>query len=173
MTASRRRATLLCTALVALALVAAAAPSAAVRAAPAAGQAAVNARDRIGSGPWYNFKGALIARDVTDLHSESANLTKETILTEKGQPVNGRGDTPNQHDILTGTNADGMASENTCNNWTFNGEGSAAVVGHLDRRGGGPMAESWNAAHNSRGCSQDLLIASGGNGYFYCFATGQ
>jgi len=132
-----------------------------------------NARDRIGSGPWYNANGQLVARNVDHLHYSNVLLTKQNSVTEKKGIVNGVGDTPNQHDILTGSNPDGTASANTCNNWTFNGEGVSAVVGHLDRAGGGAMAESWNAAHNSRGCSQDLLIASGGNGYFYCFATGE
>ena len=137
-------------------------------------QPAVNARDRIGSGPWYNFRGDLIARDVTDLHSEAANLTKETILTETGRVHNGRGDTPNQHDILTGSNADGTVytGEGTtaCDNWRSNGAGSARV-GHFDRQGGGEAPTSWNSAHNSRGCSQEDLVATGGNGYFYCFAA--
>lgn len=132
-----------------------------------------NAKDRIGSGPWYNANGQLVARNVDHLHYSNVLLTKQNSVTEKKGIVNGVGDTPNQHDILTGSNPDGTASANTCNNWTFNGEGVSAVVGHLDRAGGGAMAESWNAAHNSRGCSQDLLIASGGNGYFYCFATGE
>lgn len=138
------------------------------------GQPAVNARDRIGTGPWYNFRGTLIARDVTELHSESANLTKETILNERGQTSNGRGDTPNQHDILTGSNPDGTVYTGTgttaCANWTSNGEGSARV-GHHDRQGGGDNPTSWNSAHDSRGCSQEDLVATGGNGYFYCFAA--
>ncbi len=137
-------------------------------------QPAVNARDRIGRGPWYNFRGDLIARDVTDLHSENANLTKESTLTELGRPSNGRGDTPNQHDILTGSNADGTVytGEGTtaCGNWTSNGEGSARV-GHHDRQGGGENPTSWNSAHDSRGCSQENLVATGGNGYFLCFAA--
>jgi hypothetical protein len=137
------------------------------------GAGGVNARDRIGAGPWYNANGVLVARSVDHLHYSNVLLNKQNSVTEKKGIVNGVGDTPNQHDILTGTNPDGTASANTCNNWTFNGEGVSAVVGHLDRVGGGAMAESWNAAHNSRGCSQDLLIASGGNGYFYCFATGE
>jgi hypothetical protein len=139
----------------------------------AAGQPAVSARDRIGSGPWYNSKGVVIARSVADLHSDAANLTKETILTEKGMLVNGRGDTPNQHDILTGTRMDGTVSpdttDTTCSNWTSNGTG-AAWVGHHDRQGGGANPTSWNAAHLSRGCSQENLVGTGGNGYFYCFA---
>ena len=135
---------------------------------------AVNARDRIGSGPWYNHRGDLIARDVTDLHSENANLTKESTLTEQGRPSNGRGDTPNQHDILTGSNADGTVytggGTTACGNWTSNGEGSARV-GHHDRQGGGENPTSWNSAHDSRGCSQENLVATGGNGYFLCFAA--
>jgi hypothetical protein len=115
----------------------------------------------------------VIARSVADLHSDAANLTKETILTEKGMMVNGRGDTPNQHDILTGTRMDGTVSpdttDTTCSNWTSNGTG-AAWVGHHDRQGGGANPTSWNAAHLSRGCSQENLVGTGGNGYFYCFA---
>lgn len=133
----------------------------------------VNARDRIGSGPWYNAKGELVARSVDDLHYSNVNVNKERSVTELGQPVNGVGDTPNQHDVLTGSNPDGTASAQTCNNWTSNTADSAAMVGHHDRRGGGAMAESWNAAHPSRGCSQENLIASGGNGYYYCFAVAQ
>jgi hypothetical protein len=138
------------------------------------GQPAVNARDRIGSGPWYNHRGDLIARDVTDLHSENANLTKESILTEQGRQSNGRGDTPNQHDILTGSNLDGTVytagGTTACGNWTSNGAGSARL-GHHDRQGGGENPTSWNSAHDSRGCSQEDLVATGGNGYFYCFAA--
>ena len=137
------------------------------------GDGGVNAKDRIGAGPWYNANAQLIARSVDHLHYSNVLLTKTNSVTELKGTVNGVGDTPNQHDILTGSNPDGTTSENTCNNWAFNGEGAAAVVGHLDRVGGGAMAESWNAAHNSRGCSQELLVASGGNGYFYCFATGE
>lgn len=137
------------------------------------GQPAVNARDRIGAGPWHNFRGELIARDVTELHSEAANLTKQSILTEQGRVSNGRGDTPNQHDILTGSNPDGTvytgAGTTACGNWRSNGEGSARV-GHHDRQGGGDNPTSWNSAHDSRGCSQEDLVATGGNGYFYCFA---
>jgi hypothetical protein len=138
------------------------------------GQPAVNARDRIGSGPWHNAKGVLIARDVAHLHSDSANLTKHTILTQRGDTVNGRGDTPNRHDILTGSRMDGTASpdstDTTCRNWTSSGEGSA-LVGHHDRTGGGANPTSWNSAHGSRGCSQENLRGTGGNGLFYCFAT--
>ena len=133
----------------------------------------VNARDRIGSGPWLNAKGVAIAQNVDELHGEN-NLTKETQLTEKGGMVNGRGDSPNQHDILTGSQLDGTASsgdgDTTCGNWTSNGEGSA-LVGHHDRTGGGANPSSWNSAHGSRGCSQANLQGTGGNGYYYCFAT--
>lgn len=138
-----------------------------------AGSTAVNARDRIGSGPWFNYRGVQIAKDIADLHGDSNNLNKETALTDKGQPVNGRGDSPNQHDILTGSQADGTAlagdTDTTCSNWTSSGEGSA-LVGHHDRQGGGPNPTSWNSAHGSRGCSQENLQATGGNGLFYCFA---
>ncbi len=135
---------------------------------------AVNARDRIGSGPWYNAKGVKIADNVADLHSDKNNLNKETALTEKGEVVKGRGDTPNTHDILTGSQLDGTAfppgPDKTCSNWTSHGEGSAQV-GHHDRQGGGENPTSWNSAHGSRGCSQDNLRASGGAGLFYCFAV--
>jgi len=141
------------------------------------GRPAENARDRIGSGPWHNFNGVVVARDVTDLHSESANLNKETALTERGAVVNGRGDTPNQHDILTGSNLDGTVytgeGHTACDNWTSSADGAgAARVGHFDRQGGGENPTSWNSAHNSRGCSQANLVATGGNGYFFCFAVG-
>lgn len=132
----------------------------------------VNARDRIGTGPWQNFKGDVIATDVANLHSDANNLTKQTALTEAGQIVNGRGDTPNQHDILTGSNADGtLAAGQTCGDWTLNGEGSA-MLGHSDRLGPEtlPTGTSWNAAHPSRGCSQDNLVSTGGAGLLYCFA---
>lgn len=135
----------------------------------------VHARDRIGTGPWYNYAGVEIAADVTQLHSDDADLTKESILTEKGEPVNGRGDSPNQHDILTGSNLDGTAvlsgeGYDNCDDWTSNGEGSAQV-GHHDRQGGGQNPTSWNSAHGSRGCGQEDLQGTGGNGYFYCFAS--
>ncbi len=137
------------------------------------GQAAVNARDRIGSGPWHNAKGAMIAESVADLHSDGNNLTKETQLNEKGEVVNGRGDRPNRHDILTGSQLDGTAFSGeegtTCENWTTSGEGSARV-GHHDRQGGGQNPTSWNSAHGSRGCSQENLQGTGGDGLFYCFA---
>jgi hypothetical protein len=136
---------------------------------------AVNAKDRIGRGPWYNAKGDLIARNVDQLH-DNGNLTKQTILTEKGGVVNGRGDTPNMHDMLTGSDAQGRAfpegKDTTCGNWTKSGEGSAQV-GHSDRQGlrEDVAAKSWNDSHASRGCSQDNLRSTGGNGFFYCFAA--
>lgn len=137
------------------------------------GQPAVNARERIGSGPWYNAKGVKVADNVTDLHSDNSKLSKENSLTEKGGIVNGRGDSPNMHDILTGSQLDGTAfppgEDHTCGNWTRNGEGSAQV-GHHDRVGGGQNPTSWNSAHGSRGCSQENLRGTGGNGLFYCFA---
>jgi hypothetical protein len=134
---------------------------------------AENAKDRIGSGPWYNSKGVVIAQDVAELHGEN-KLTKETQLTEKGEIVNGRGDTPNRHDILTGSQLDGTAftdgADHTCNNWTSNSSGSAQV-GHHDRQGGGANPTSWNSAHGSKGCSQENLRATGGDALFYCFAA--
>jgi hypothetical protein len=136
-------------------------------------QAAVNARDRIGTGPWYNQKGVVVAQSVADLHSENNALGKENSLSEKGVMVNGRGDTPNMHDILTGSQPDGTAfapgTDTTCGNWTGSGEGSAQV-GHHDKQGGGQNPNSWNSAHASRGCSQENLQGTGGNGLFYCFA---
>jgi hypothetical protein len=137
------------------------------------GAPAVNARDRIGNGPWYNAKGVMVARDVAHLHSDDNALGKETSLNEKGEQVNGRGDTPNQHDILTGSLPDGTVAvdttDTTCDNWTSNAAG-AAMVGHHDRQGGGARPTSWNSAHPSRGCGQQDLIGTGGNGLFYCFA---
>lgn len=132
----------------------------------------VDARDRIGSGPWFNANGDLVARSVDHLHYSNVLLNKQNSITESGEQINGVGDSPNMHDMLTGTNPDGTSSGQNCENWTSNGEG-AATVGHHDRVGGGAMAESWNAAHPSRGCSQENLQASGGNGFFYCFATGE
>jgi hypothetical protein len=138
------------------------------------GQADVNARDRIGGGPWYNAKGVIVAESVADLHSENNRLSKENSLNEKGEVVNGRGDQPNMHDILTGSQLDGTAytgeDYTNCGNWTESGEGSARL-GHHDRTGGGDNPTSWNSAHNSRGCSQENLRSSGGNGFFYCFGT--
>jgi len=137
-------------------------------------QAAVNAKDRIGAGPWANAKGVQVAASVADLHSDKNNLTKETQLNEKGAVVNGRGDTPNTHDMLTGSNLDGTAfpagADKTCGNWTSSAEGSAQV-GHHDRQGGGDNPTSWNSAHGSKGCSQANLVATGGAGLFYCFAA--
>jgi hypothetical protein len=139
------------------------------------GTAAINARERIGKGPWFNAKGVRVAESVADLHSDRNNLTKQTMLTEKGEMVNGRGDQPNRHDILTGSQPDGTASAGdaattTCGNWTSSGEGSA-LVGHHDRQGGGANPTSWNSSHPSRGCSQENLRGTGGDGFFYCFAT--
>ena len=141
-------------------------------AAAAAGQPAVNARDRIGKGPWMNAKGVVVAKDVAHLHSDMNGLSKENSLTEKGATVNGVGDKPNQHDILTGSQADGtlQTGEAPCGNWTSAETTGGAMVGHHDRQGGGAAATSWNASHASRGCSQQNLIATGGNGLFYCFA---
>jgi hypothetical protein len=143
----------------------------------AGGAAAVNARDRIGQGPWRNAKGAVIAKSVDDLHGPESNLTKQTALNEKGEAVNGRGDTPNMHDILTGSQRDGRAfppgdKDMTCGNWTKGGEGSA-IVGHHDRMGlrDDDASKSWNSSHASRGCGLDALKATGGNGLFYCFAA--
>jgi hypothetical protein len=134
-----------------------------------------NARDRIGSGPWQNAKGVVIARNLEELHGNN-NLNKQTALNEKGQMVNGSGDTPNMHDILTGSRPDGTAytgdADRTCGNWTKSGEG-AAMLGHHDRLGIGDdeSARSWNSSHLSRGCSQDNLRSTGGAGLLYCFAT--
>ena len=137
------------------------------------GAGAVNARDRIGTGPWFNADGMQVAANVDELHYSNVGLTKETQLNEKGGVVNGRGDDPNQHDILTGSQFDGTrftdGADHTCGNWTSNGEGSAQV-GHHDRTGGGAVASSWNSAHGSRNCGQADLQATGGNGYYYCFA---
>jgi hypothetical protein len=143
------------------------------------GPGAVNARDRIGGGPWVNAKGVVVAKDLAVLHGAN-NLTKQTALNEKGEVVNGRGDTPNTHDILTGSKPDGTAfgdeADRTCANWTSSGAGSA-MVGHSDRIGlneSAPM-KSWNSSHPSRGpgggCTQDDLKSTGGAGLLYCFAT--
>ena len=143
---------------------------------PAAGsETAVNARDRIGKGPWRNAKGVVIAQNVTELHG-SNNINKETALTEKGEVVNVSGDTPNMHDILTGSQPDGTAIagsvDTTCRNWTSSGEG-AAMVGHHNRAGldDSAPAKSWNSSHQSRGCSLDALKATGGDARIYCFAV--
>ncbi len=132
-----------------------------------------NARDRIGSGPWYNYNGVEVASSVDNLLGDN-NLTKETQLTEGGRIVNGRGDDPNMHDILTGTQLDGTAWEGegdtTCSNWTSNANDGSALVGHHDRTGGGANPSHWSTAHGSRGCGQADLQGTGGNGFFYCFA---
>jgi hypothetical protein len=148
------------------------------------GRGAVNARDRIGNGPWYNARGARLAQNVAELHGDSVEqarignaLGKQTSLTEKDAVVNGLGDTPNQHDILTGSQPDGRAytdvMDHTCSNYTSNADGRGAVqVGHVDKpRGQGGNNESWNSAHPSRGCSQANLAAIGGAGLLYCFAV--
>jgi len=136
-------------------------------------QPAVNARDRIGTGPWYNAEGLLIAANVDELHSDQARINKETAVTERLDQVNGVGDTPIRHDILTGSQADGTAfppgKDLTCGNWTSSGVGSAQL-GHHDRRSLGEGVSSWNSVHESRGCSQQDLEATGGAGLFYCFA---
>lgn len=134
----------------------------------------VNARDRIGDGPWHNAKGELIASNLEELHGEANKIGKDTGLTEKGEMVKGRGDTPNQHDILTGSNADGtVAAGMTCEDWTSNASASKAFVGHHDRIGlrDDAPSKSWNASHPSRGCAQEDLPKSGGAGLFYCFAA--
>ena len=141
------------------------------------GSGAVNARDRIGTGPWANSKGVVIAKSVAELHGTN-NLTKQTAITEKGDIINGRGDQPNMHDVLTGSQPDGTAfagaDDRTCGNWTKSGAEGAAMVGHHDRTGldEQPPAKSWNSSHPSRGgCSQEALKGTGGAGLFYCFAA--
>jgi len=145
----------------------------------AEGQPAANARDRIGKGPWTNAKGVVVAKDVAELHGQN-NLTKQTSLSEKGDIINGRGDTPNRHDALTGTQPDGTAfaagEDRTCGNWTSSAKG-AAMLGHIDRQGlrDDDASKSWNSSHPSRGpdggCSQNDLKSTGGDGLFYCFAV--
>ena len=137
----------------------------------------VNARDRIGTGPWHNAEGVEIASDLDMLHGEN-NLTKETQLNERGEVVNGRGDDPNRHDILTGSTNMGMSfgddgTDYTCSDWTSSTEDGSANVGHHDRTGGGADPTSWNAAHGSRGCSLPNLQGTGGDGLFYCFVSNQ
>jgi hypothetical protein len=144
------------------------------------GQPAVNARDRIGNGPWQNAKGVVVAKNLDELHSLNNNLTKQTALTEKNDTVKGRGDTPNEHDALTGSTIEGRAfppgEDRTCKNWTSSTQGTA-MLGHIDRQGIQDTVEgrSWNASHPSRGsgggCSQADLKSTGGAGLFYCFAT--
>ena len=135
----------------------------------------MNARDRIGKGPWYNAKGVMVAKDVDDLHGANNKLSKENSITEKGEVVNGRGDTPNQHDILTGSQLDGTAikdgADHTCSDWSSTSADGSAQVGHHDRQGGGTNPTSWNSAHPSKGCSQENLVGTGGSGRFYCFAA--
>jgi hypothetical protein len=140
----------------------------------------VNARDRIGSGPWHNANGVQVASSVANLHNPSANnLTKETVLTETGQMLNGRGDTPNMHDVLTGSFADGTlyvekdVRSATCLNWSSGSDTAGVVsrVGHHDRQGGGPDPTSWNSSHNSQGCGIETLRRTGGDGRFFCFAA--
>ena len=138
------------------------------------GQPAVNARDRIGKGPWYNAEGTLVAADLAQLHGGESPIAKETAVTERLDPINGVGDTPNRHDILTGSQPDGTAfrgnEDLTCRNWTSSGTGRAQV-GHHDRKGQGQGVNSWNSVHPSRGCSQQDLEGTGGAGLFYCFAV--
>jgi hypothetical protein len=138
------------------------------------GSEAVNARDRIGAGPWYNANGVMVAANLEELHGDN-NLTAETQVNENGTLIRGRGMTPNRHDIITGSTLDGMAFEpgadRTCGNWTSEGSNGSARVGHFDREGGGENATSWNSAHDSRGCSQEALQGTGGDGLFYCFAV--
>ena len=134
------------------------------------GGEAVDARDRIGDGPWYNYNGVMVADSVADLHSDDNELNKENSISEKGEVINGRTDSPNMHDILTGSTADGTA-DMTCRDWTSSASDGSANVGHHDRMGGGADPTSWNNAHASRGCGQQNLVSTGGNGLFYCFAV--
>jgi hypothetical protein len=140
------------------------------------GDAGINARDRVGKGPWRNAKGVIVAKNVDDLHANSTNVNKQTALTEKGEVIKGRGDDVNMHDILTGSDPGGFYStaggDTTCGNWTRSGDGSA-IVGHHDRVGlkDSRHMVSWNSSHGSRGCSQDALKSSGGAGLFYCFVA--
>ena len=141
------------------------------------GAGSVNARDHIGSGPWQNAKGVVVAKNVADLHGASNNLTKQTALDEKGQLVNGRGDTPNKHDILTGSRPDGTAfpgsDDTTCGNYTKSGPDGSVFLGHHDRQGlsDDDASHSWNSSHASRGCSDDGLKSTGSAGLLYCFAV--
>ena len=134
----------------------------------------INAIDRIGEGPWFNANGVEVASSAENLLSDDNNINKDTAISESGEVINGRGDVPNRHDILTGTELDGLAStsteDTTCGNWTSNSDGSA-IVGHHDREGGGANPTSWSTAHGSTGCSQEDLQNTGGDGLFYCFAT--
>lgn len=144
--------------------------------APMGDMAAVHARDRIGDGPWHNANGDLIAANVDDLHEDRNNIRKYTALNEMGEEVNGRGDSPNRHDILTGSDSMGRLFDTdpavaTCNNWTSSSDDHSTRIGHHDRLGGANA--SWNSVHNARGCSQDALVGTGGDGLLYCFATGE
>jgi hypothetical protein len=138
------------------------------------GSGGVNAKDRIGDGPWHNANGVMVASGVADLHSDNNKLSKENSISEKGVVISGRGDDVNRHDIITGSSMDGMAStddgDTTCSNWTNSSPDGSALVGHHDRTGGGANPTSWNAAHGSRGCGQEDLRGTGGDGLFYCFA---
>ncbi len=138
------------------------------------GDGGVNARDRIGSGPWHNASGVVVAENVDDLHSDNNKLSKDNSISESGEMISGRGDDVNRHDIITGSMMDGMASmadgDTTCSNWMSNSSDGSALVGHHDRTGGGDNPTSWNSAHGSRGCSQSDLQGTGGDGLFYCFA---
>lgn len=139
------------------------------------GESPVNARDRIGSGPWTNANGVVVATDVDDLHSDNNKLSKANSVTESGHMINGRGDSPNRHDILTGSTLDGMAftdgEDHSCMDWTSSSSDGSAQVGHHDRTGGGANPTSWNNAHPSRGCGQADLQGTGGDGLYYCFAA--
>ncbi len=142
------------------------------------GQPAISARDRIGQGPWQNAKSVVIAHNPAELHGDN-NLNKQTALNERGEVVNGRGDTPNRHDVLTGSQPDGTAfadaEDRTCSSWTASGTEGAAMVGHHDRMGlrDDAPSKSWNSSHLSRGgCSQEALRSTGGDGLFYCFGGG-
>lgn len=133
----------------------------------------VNARERIGKGPWHNARGEVVAQDVASLHATGGAMSKAVAMNERGEPVNGRGDTPNRHDVLTGSDMDGMAVAGmSCNDWTSSDAGQA-MVGHHDRTGlrDDAASKSWNASHPTRGCSQEALRATGGDGLFYCFAA--
>jgi len=130
----------------------------------------VHARDRIGTGPWYNAKGVLIASNVAELHSDTANINNDTALDEQGRPINAQG-APNRHDILTGSTPDGRATTSTCQNWTSSASDQSAMLGHHDRLTFGKPGSPWNSAHPSKGCSQENLVATGGAGLIYCFAA--
>lgn len=138
-------------------------------------ETAGNARDRIGTGPWTSANGVQVAKDVADLHGDANTLGKENSISESGEQINGRGDSPNRHDILTGSSLDGTAlkdgSDHSCRDWTYSGSEGSAQVGHHDRQGGGANPTSWNSAHGSRGCSQSDLQGTGGDGLYYCFAV--